>query len=332
MVGHVIKSDSLMKINLLLSICCSLVATALFAEEPLRHILVLGDESRGCIHYMDQFNTNNNFSVKAARPVWDMKRIAENMYRYVHGNSFTVVDLKERKDIETYSDPKLEGLTTVCDLPDGGFLAGTNQKALVATNAASALVSVTATNQQKVATGKKCVVVYQFTADRQVKARSVYATLSNVRMMTVLPSGEILLAHNDGVARCTLAPEGSEQGKIVQTFKLPRGKNAYKALPRQEGGFWVTGGYAEALYAYSAEGEILKTFEAQQPGKLKNHFYAGISAQPNGNLLVANWTGHGANDSQKGWQVIEFDAAGKVVWYLHDPVSYGSISGIDIIR
>jgi hypothetical protein len=311
-VGTSLLSDLIMKKNLFVSACFSLLATALVAEEPIRHILVMGDESRGQVHYLDQFNTNNNFSVKAARPVWDMKRIAENRYRYVHGNSFTVIDLKERKDVETFSDPKLEGLTTVCDLPDGGFLAGTNQKAGTP--------------------AKVAAVIYRFSADRQLKAKSVFEGINKMRMMTVLENGELLLAHNDGVSRCTLAPEGSEQGKILQTFKLPRGKNAYKALPRQEGGFWVTGGYAEALYAYSTEGEILKTFEAQQPGKLKNHFYGGLCVQSNGNLMVANWTGHGANDGQKGWQVIEFDATGKVVWYLHDPVSYGSISGIDLLR
>jgi len=309
-----------------------IIAHTLTAEESLRHTLVMGDESRGFIHYLDQFNTNNNFSVKANRPVWDMKRISDNRYRYVHGNSFTVVDLKERKEVETFSDTKLTGLTSVCDLPDGGFLAATNQKAVVPTNAAPVVVAVEAMKKKSEVSEKKCVVVYQYTAARQLKARSVYEGLNNVRMMTVLPSGEILLAHNDGVARCTLASEGSEQGKIVQSYKLPRAKNAYKAILRKEGGLWVGGGYACALYAYADAGHVIKTFEAQQPAGLKNHFFGGLVEQANGNLMVANWTGHGANDSKTGWQVIEFDAEGKVVWYLHDPVAYGSISGIDIIR
>lgn len=301
-----------MNTSILAATFSCLLAHMLFSEEPIRHILVMGDESRGFVHYLDQFNTNNNFSVKATRPVWDMKRIADNKYRYIHGNSFTVIDLKERKEVDTFSDKKLSGLTTVCDLPDGGFLAGTNQKA--------------GTPE------KGAVVLHRYSADRQWKSRSVFPTLGNLRMMTVLKSGEVLLAHNDGVARVTLAPEGSEQGTIVQAYKLPRARNAYKAVPRKQGGIWVGGGYAEALYAYSDDGQVLKTFQAQQPDGLKNHFYGGLAEQANGNLMVANWTGHGANDSKTGWQVIEFDAEGKVVWHLHDPVAYGSISGIDIIR
>lgn len=301
-----------MQSQMLLAACSLLFATSVLSEEPIRHILVMGDESRGYVHYLDQFNTNNNFSVKAERPVWDLKRVAENKYRYVHGNSFTVLDLKERKGVDTFSDKRLAGLTSVCDLPDHGFLAATNQK-----------VGQPA---------KNAVVVYRYTADRQFKDRSVYEGLRNVRMMTVLASGEILLAHNDGVARCTLAPEGSEQGTLVKQYKLPRARNAYKAVPRKAGGLWVGGGYAEALYAYSEEGQVLKTFEAQQPKGLKNHFYGGLAEDAKGHVLVANWTGHGANDSKTGWQVIEFDAEGKVAWHLHDPAAYGSISGIDIIR
>jgi hypothetical protein len=301
-----------MKAPLILSAVSLFAVTSAFSADPIRHVLVMGDESRGFVHYLDQFNTNNNFSVKANRPVWDMKRVSENKYRYVHGNSFAVIDLKDRKEVDTFSDKKLGGLTTVCDLPDGGFLAGTNQKAGEP--------------------AKDAVVVYRYAADRKLMARSVFDTLRNLRMMTVLKSGEVLLAHNDGVARCTLAPEGSEKGAIVQAYKLPRGRNAYKAIPRKAGGLWVGGGYAEALFAYSDDGQVLKTFQAQQPDGLKNHFYGGLFQQENGNVMVANWTGHGANDSKTGWQVIEFDAEGQVVWHLHDPVAYGSISGIDIVR
>ena len=301
-----------MKSKILVTVCSLLLATPLFSEESIRHILVMGDESRGFVHYVDQFNTNNSFSVKAERPVWDMKRVADNKYRYIHGHGFTVIDLKERKGVDTFSDQKLGGLTSVCDLPDGGFLAATNQK-----------VGEPA---------KDAIVVYQYTADRKFKSRSVYESLRTIRMMTVLKSGEVYLSHNDGVARCTLAKDGSEKGEIVQSYKLPRGRNAYKAIPRQAGGLWVGGGYAKALYAYSDDGKVLKTMEAQQTDGLKNHFYGGLVEQANGNLMIANWTGHGANDSKSGWQVIEFNAEGQVIWHLHDPVAYGSISGIDIIQ
>jgi hypothetical protein len=51
----------------------------------------------------------------------------------------------------------------------------------------------------------------------------------------------------------------------------------------------------------------------------------------NGHLVVATWTGHGANDSEKGQQVVEFDSNGHVVWTWHDPKLAGSIHGVIIL-
>ena len=53
---------------------------------------------------------------------------------------------------------------------------------------------------------------------------------------------------------------------------------------------------------------------------------------PDGHVYIANWTGHGAQDSNRGWQVIEFDEKGKVVWTLHDPATFGSVSGVVVLE
>ena len=55
-------------------------------------------------------------------------------------------------------------------------------------------------------------------------------------------------------------------------------------------------------------------------------------ALANGHVYVCNWTGHGWNDSKRGWQVLEFDGNGKAVWHLDDWEMFGSISGIDVIE
>ncbi len=286
--------------------CLAGVATA----EPIQHVLVLGDESRGFIHYVDQLHTNNSFSVAVPRPVWDLRACGENRYRSIAGKGFTVVDFKQRAIVDRFAHDALGGLSSVCDLPDGGFIAGTTQKI----------------------EAKEAIVVYRFNAQRALQGRTVFAGVGCLRMMTRLDNGEVLLAYNDGILRVTLAAEGSEQGKVLQTYKQPRSRNAYKAIPARAGGIWSGTGYAGQLVRYTAAGQIAQTFEAQQPAQLKNHFYAEPVELPNGHLVVANWTGHGANDSAKGWQVIEFDTTGQVVWYLHDPARYGSISGVTVLK
>lgn len=52
---------------------------------------------------------------------------------------------------------------------------------------------------------------------------------------------------------------------------------------------------------------------------------------PDGGVYMAQWTGHGENDSQKGCQVLQFDRNGRIVWTLDDPDRFGSISGIDVL-
>ena len=280
------------------------------AAEPIRHVLVLGDESRGAIHYVDQFEPANSFSVPAPRPVWDLRACGEGKYRSVSGKGFTVTDLKERKAVDTFSYDALGGLTSVCDLPDGGFIAGTNQRV----------------------DDKDAVVVYTFSADRQLKGKCVFRGIHYLRMMTRLPNGDVLLAWNDGILKGRLAAGGDGEGTALQMYKLPRDRNAYMAIPRKAGGYWVGGGFARQAYAYAEDGAILTTFEAKMPEGLKNNFYAGVVELANGNLIVANWNGHGAEDSKNGWQILEFDREGACVWNLHDPAAYGSITGVIVIK
>ncbi|MCL2104410.1 MAG: hypothetical protein FWH21_05055 [Kiritimatiellaeota bacterium] len=285
-------------------------AAGVAAAEPIRHVLVLGDESRGAIHYVDQFEPANSFSVPAPRPVWDLRVCGEGKYRSVSGKGFTVTDLKERKAVDTFSHDALGGLTSVCDLPDGGFIAGTNQRV----------------------DDKDAVVVYTFSADRQLKGKCVFRGIHYLRMMTRLPNGDVLLAWNDGILKGRLAAGGDGEGTALQMYKLPRDRNAYMAIPRKAGGYWVGGGFARQAYAYAEDGAILTTFEAKMPEGLKNNFYAGVVELANGNLIVANWNGHGAEDSKNGWQILEFDGEGACVWNLHDPVAYGSITGVIVIK
>jgi len=270
--------------------------------EPVKHVLVLGDESRGFIHYRDEFNPENDFSLQSPRPVWDLKWHADGQVRAVAGKGFTVTDIQKRAVVDRFEDNRLGGVSSVEFLPDGGFLAGTNQKE----------------------NGTNAIVVYAFAKDRSFVSRTAFPQVSNLRQMTRLANGELLLAYEKGMARVTLA----DGGKVLQLVAQPKGRNSYKAIVRKAGGYWLSAGYAQELYALSEAGVVEKTFSVKMPDGLHSHFFGGVTEQANGNLMVANWTGHGADDSKKGWQAIEFAPDGSVVWHLWDPAKYGSISGV----
>ena len=61
------------------------------------------------------------------------------------------------------------------------------------------------------------------------------------------------------------------------------------------------------------------------------HFFGAFQALKSGNIAVVNWTGHGRDDGAKGVQILEYDAAGKIVWKWHDPVRAGSVNGVLIL-
>ena len=64
----------------------------------------------------------------------------------------------------------------------------------------------------------------------------------------------------------------------------------------------------------------------------ESRFYAQVEERPNGNIYLAHWTGHGENDSFKGWQVVEFDPSGNAIWHLDSPDRFGSISGVIVLE
>ena len=104
-------------------------------------------------------------------------------------------------------------------------------------------------------------------------------------------------------------------------------------MPDAKGtGYWAGTGYGAELVHFNLDGSVSAVWKAAQGKGRRNVFYAQPQEQPNGHVYVCNWTGHGWNDSKRGWQVLEFDENGKVVWHLDDWELFGSISGIDVLE
>lgn len=70
---------------------------------------------------------------------------------------------------------------------------------------------------------------------------------------------------------------------------------------------------------FASDGNVLARTQARQPEGLSNYFYGGFHVRPNGNAVVANWTGHSGRDFVPGWKLIEFSPRGEVVWKWNAP-------------
>jgi len=59
------------------------------------------------------------------------------------------------------------------------------------------------------------------------------------------------------------------------------------------------------------------------------NFFSEFEILPNGDILTPNWQGHGGGNNGSGMQVIEFNAAGDVVWYYNQRgTGMSSIQGV----
>lgn len=122
-----------------------------------------------------------------------------------------------------------------------------------------------------------------------------------------------------------LAPDGTVRAKLSV-----RGiKHFYQVAKRADGGYFGTCGYDAVAVSLDAKGTELRRFEYPQ-----KYFFASLQVLANGNLVVANWAGHGKDDvrnERKGPQAIEFTPDGKVVWTFRDPEKLGSIHYVLVV-
>lgn len=282
--------------------------------------LVLSDESRGLIHYYDSAAPGKCFSVPAEKTTWDLQSVGARApgrigrYRYVCRSGFKVVDMDERRDVDEFRHPSLAGISAVSELPSGGFIACVNPRAAKG--------------------GKRSILVRRFSAGRRLLATYSFTGIFNARTMTLLPDGDILLAHETGFTRGRLPKENRDQeGVVVRHVKMPRSRNMYHAVPALDGkGYWTGAGYAAEAVRFDLDGNVQKAWSIPPADGKRGYFFAKVQELPNGHLLVANWTGHGRDDSKRGWQLIEFDESGKVAWTLYDPRRYGSIHGFVVLE
>jgi hypothetical protein len=125
--------------------------------------------------------------------------------------------------------------------------------------------------------------------------------------------------------------ELARDGKVRAQHTVPDlvRPSIYHVAKREDGGYFATCGYAGCAVSLDAKGTVLQRFEYPH-----RFFFGGLQVLANGNLVVANWAGHGGGDvrdAKKGPQAIEFTPDGKPVWTFRDPEKLGSIHHVIVL-
>jgi hypothetical protein len=124
--------------------------------------------------------------------------------------------------------------------------------------------------------------------------------------------------------------EGSRDGKYLREFPVEGFFHAWKSLRLPNGNLIVTAGYGAFVVELDANGKILRKFggKEQVPEKVCPFFYAMFQLLPNGHVVLANWQGHGPGFGSSGVQLLEFNAAGEIVWSWSKADLISSLQGV----
>ena len=145
-----------------------------------------------------------------------------------------------------------------------------------------------------------------------------------VRLMTPVGSDTYLLSVNDHIC------ETDRELKTVRSMKAEGFLHAWQSYRYEDGRTLVSAGYGGFLALFSKEGNLLKTFggKGDVPEEVNPHFYASLRLAEDGNILVANWQGHGQDNGRKGKQLVCFSPEGEYLTGWSFPEDVSSLQGL----
>ena len=249
----------------------------------IAHKFLAVDNKSNNLVYVDQADTKNNWTTAIPRGSRDLQIIEGNKVLVSHGNGAGEYDLATGKKF--WAIDTFRGINSARRLPDGNTLLCGHVK------------------------GGICI----YTVDRKGKklGELVLKGLRDFRLIRRLKNGNILLT----VVGPYRVIEMDAKGKVVWQAKIP-GKG-YKAVRLPCGNTLVSTAGAVVIVELDADGKTVSSVGGRKEHpKLLLDCFSGFDTLANGNLVVANWLGHG--NIGKGQHLIEFDRKNKVVWTWGD--------------
>lgn len=200
---------------------CLLILAGLATTTPIQHRFLAVDESRRALHYVDESNRSNDWSV--AGSFRDIQLIGDHRVALSDGAGVNIVDLKTRKIVATVRPAKARGSQSFRWLADGRlqFVTGNS---LATTDAL----------------GTDLGSVPRILGARICRATSDGGWVSGV-----------------GSELVDLAPDGTVRAK----FSVPNIRHFYHVAKRADGGYYGTCGYSGCALSLDAKGAVQQRFE-----------------------------------------------------------------------
>ena len=268
----------------------------------IQHEFIAIDEGRATLLHINERDESKNWIVPIGQPAArDMQLMGGNRILIGHHHGYTEFDIATGKVMKEFA--ALTGVTAARRQPNGHtILARVNHNGIIG------------------------VVVSELDAANNEVHCAMFPG-DYVRLIRQTAQGTYLMSCNDRVR------EGLRDGKYLREFPVEGFLHAWKALRLPNGNLIVSAGYGAFLVELDPYGTIIRKFGGQEsvPEKVRPFFYAMFQLLCEGNIIVANWQGHGENLSASGIQLLEFNGAGEIVWMWSKADLISSLQGVLVL-
>jgi hypothetical protein len=305
---------------ILISAC--LVVAAVRAE-PIKHDFIAIDEGLSDLMRVDEKEPKKNWLVHIGKPhPRDMQLVGDGRLLVSHDQGYSEYDIATGqllKDISLYHD-----VSSVRRLPNGHTLIIGVDFDQVKKNKGD--------NPLGDPTGRH-VIFAEFDAGDRLVDRIAYVG-DYARLVRETAQGTYLCGSN------TLFREGDGKGNWIREIPVDGFTHAWKAVRLPNGDTLMSSGYGTSkekgsafMVEVDAAGKIVRKFgaAADVPAGVHPYFYATFQLLPNGDVVVANWQGHGIGHNDSGVQILEFDPKGAIVWEWSDRAFVSSMQAILVL-
>ncbi len=268
----------------------------------VQHEFIAIDEGLGTLLHVNERDARRNWVVPLEQPqARDLQLVGDGRVLIGHDRGYTEFDIATGRRVKQRAD--LTGVTSVRRLPNGHTrLAGVNL--LGATGVGLAELDAT---------------------DRVVEQRTLPGDY--VRLIRETAAGTFLMMCN------TRIRETDSAGATLRELVVDGFYHAWKAVRRPNGNTLASAGYGAFLVELDPDGAIVRKFGAkgQVPEAVHPFFYAMFQLLPKDHIVVANWQDHGPGHGASGVQLLEFDAAGAIVWQWSEAAMISSLQGVIVL-
>jgi hypothetical protein len=295
----------------------------LVRSEPIKHDFLAVDEGLSNLMRVDENNPKSNWLVHIGKAhPRDLQLEGDDRLLISHDCGYSEYDIRTGqllKDVSIYHD-----VSSVRRLPGGHLLIVGVDFDLAKKNKGGGPLGDP--------TGRH-VIFEEFDANDHPVKRIAYVG-DYARLVRETAQGTYLCGCN------TLFREGDKNGHWIREIPVEGFTHAWKAVRLPDGHTLMSAGYGTSLKHGStfmaevdAGGKIVRKFGAATdvPAGVHPYFYATFQLLPNGDVVVANWQGHGIGHNYSGVQILEFDPKGAVVWEWSDRAFVSSVQAVLVL-